>query len=251
MKVVILGAGTAVPQTGHSPAGIYVSVGGEHLLLDAGAGTLQRLHSIGVTLLAIDKVFLTHYHIDHCLDLVSLLFALRIPRLMRKKPLSIYGPRGLKKLYRDLDAAFHGWLKPRGYRLLIKELGEGTLRFDRYTVTAKKMDHYQTGALGYRIAAKGKSVAYSGDTDYCPAIVALGRRCDLLILECSVTDKQKVEGHLTPSECGRIAAEADCRHLALTHFYPVFKGYPTRGKVRRFFKRGRITLARDFTRILF
>ena len=61
-----------------------------------------------------------------------------------------------------------------------------------------------------------------------------------------MTDGRKVSGHLTPSECGRIAAAAGCDHLVLTHFYPVFKGYDIRRRVRRFY-RGPLTLAKDFT----
>ena len=61
-----------------------------------------------------------------------------------------------------------------------------------------------------------------------------------------MTDERKVAGHLTPTECGQIAGAANCRHLALTHFYPVFKGYDIRKRVRRAF-RGPLTLARDLT----
>jgi ribonuclease BN (tRNA processing enzyme) len=65
-------------------------------------------------------------------------------------------------------------------------------------------------------------------------------------LECSVPDKRKIDGHLTPAECARIAAEARCRHLVLSHFYPVFEGCDVRWCVRRFY-RGPLTLARDLT----
>ena len=87
-------------------------------------------------------------------------------------------------------------------------------------------------------------MVYSGDTDACEGIVELGRDADLLILECSMTDERKVAGHLTPTDCGQIAALASCRHLVLTHFYPVFEGYDIRARVRRSFS-GRLTLARD------
>jgi len=245
MRVTILGAGTAIPTTGHSPAGIYVEAGGEHLLFDAGPGTAQRLHEAGGSLWRLGRIFLTHAHVDHCLDLVTILFALRIPQPARTKPLTVYGPRGLKRLYRRLNIAFHRWLEPRTYRLALKELDETTLRFGGCTVTTRTMRH-STAALGYRLEARGKSVAYSGDTDVCENIVALGRGADLLILECSHPDERKVPGHLTPSECGKIAAAARCQHLVLTHFYPVFRGYDIRRRVRRSF-RGRLTLARDFT----
>ena len=48
-----------------------------------------------------------------------------------------------------------------------------------------------------------------------------GKEADLMILECSTPDNMKLSGHLTPSECGRLAQKASCRKLCLTHFYPV------------------------------
>ena len=245
MKIVMLGTGTGVPVKERGCAGIYVHAGGQHILLDAGPGTARQLVKLGVTYLTLDAIFLTHFHVDHCLDFVALLFAMYIPDPARTKPLTIYGPRGLKQLYRELNHAFHGWITPRSYELTLKELGDETVKLKDVTVRAVPM-HHSTDAVGYRVESKGKSVVYSGDTDYCANIVRLGRRADMLILECSMPDERKVAGHLTPSECGRIAAEADCRHLVLTHFYPVFKGYDIRSRVRRAF-RGRVTLARDLS----
>ena len=43
---------------------------------------------------------------------------------------------------------------------------------------------------------------------------------DVLLLECSFPDTMKRNGHLTPSLCGEIAAETNCKKLVLTHFYP-------------------------------
>ena len=245
MKVTILGAGTAIPARDHSPAGLFIETGGERLLFDAGPGTLQRLHAAGGNLFTLERIFLTHYHLDHCLDLASLLFALRIPGRPPRAPLTVYGPPGLKRLYRRLNHALNGWLAPRHYALRLKELKEATVKLRKATVHTRWMRH-SAPALGYRLEAEGKRLAYSGDTDACEAVIELGRDTHLLILECSVPDERKVEGHLTPTECGRIAAAANCRHLALTHFYPVFKGYDIRRRVRRAF-RGRVTLARDFT----
>ena len=245
MRVVILGAGTSIPAKDHSPSGIYIRAGREHLLFDVGPGTLQRLYTVGVSPFQLDRIFLTHYHVDHCLELVTILFALRIPQPVRKKPLTVYGPQGLTTLYRRLNQAFNGWLEPTTYRLALKEIGETTVRLPGYRVRSKRM-HHSTAALGYRLEARGKSVVYSGDTDYCPEIIELGHDADVLILECSHPDERKVSGHLTPSECGQIAAAAHCKHLVLIHFYPVFKGYNIRQRVRRSFRR-RLTLARDFT----
>ena len=233
MRVTILGAGTAIPAAHHSPAGIYVQAGREHVLLDAGPGTLQRLHAAGAPWPRLDRIFLTHYHLDHCLDLASILFALRLPGVGRRTPLTVYGPPGLWRLYRRLNVALNHWIAPRGFRLILKEVRDTALRLPGYTVRSQRMRHDDTGAVGYRITERGRSLAYSGDTDVCEGIVALGRDADALILECSTPDERKVEGHLTPGDCGRIAASAGCRQLVLTHFYPIFAGYDIRSRVRR------------------
>ncbi len=248
MRVTILGAGTAIPQHWHSPAGIYVQVAGEHLLLDAGPGTLQRLAAAGAPWARLHRIFLSHFHLDHCLDLASILFALRIPDMKRRAPLTVYGPPGLRRLYRDLNTAFHGWLTPRGFRLVLREVWQDELRLPGYRVSVRPVRHVATPAVGYRLTAAGKSLAYSGDTDVCPSLLDLGRIADLLILECSTPDARKVAGHLTPGDCGRLAAAASCRRLVLTHFYPVFAGVDIRAAVRRHF-RGPLTLARDFLRL--
>ena len=245
MRVTVLGAGTAIPAERYSPAGVYVRVNREHVLLDAGPGTLQRLHAVGVRPWQLDRIFLTHFHLDHCLDLAAVLFAARIPQPPRTKPLAVYGPRGLTRLYRRLNTALNGWLQPKGYRLTLHELDETTLRLNGYTISTRRMNH-SARALGYRLTSAGERVVYSGDTAACQAIVDLGMQADLLILECAMPDERRVIGHLTPTECGQIAARAACRHLALTHFYPVFQGYDIRGRVRRHF-RGPLTLCKDFT----
>jgi len=247
MRVVVLGSGTGIPAKDRTPAGIYVRAGQEHLLFDAGAGTLQRLFRIGVTYQDLDRVFLTHFHPDHCLDLVSILFAMRASQGRRTKPLTVYGPPGVKQLYQRLNQAFNGSIQPRGYRLTIRELGPTSVRLRGCTVSTRLMRH-TPGALGYRVEGGGASLAYSGDTDVCEGVVELGQDADLLILECSVPDAMKVTGHLTPSECGRIAAAAAAKHLVLTHVYPVVKDRDAAACARRAY-RGRVTLARDLQRL--
>lgn len=244
MQVIVLGAGTSIPAKGYSPAGLYVRVGREHLLIDLGPGTLQRLHMAGGYWQDVDRVFLTHFHVDHCLDLVTFLFAYRIPEPERRKPLTVYGPRGLARFYKQLNRVFHRWLEPKTYRLSLIELDETTIRIPSGLVRTKRMNH-STVALGYRVESRGKSLVYSGDTDTCESIVRLAQDTNVLILECSMPDSRKVPGHLTPTECGQIAARAHCRKLVLTHFYPVFAPGQIQRCVRRSY-RGPLLLTRDF-----
>jgi len=104
-------------------------------------------------------------------------------------------------------------------------------------------------SVGYRIEFKdGRSIAISGDTDYCRNIVDLASEVDLLILECSFPDGKKVEGHLTPSLAGRIGLESRCKRLLLTHLYPICDQFDILKQCEQVYK-GEIILGEDLMRI--
>lgn len=104
-------------------------------------------------------------------------------------------------------------------------------------------------SVGYRIEfTDGKTIAVSGDTDYCETVVNLASGVDLLVLECSFPDSKKVEGHLTPSLAGRIGSESRCKKLLLTHFYPACDQFDILNQCRATFD-GEIILAEDLMRI--
>ncbi len=65
-----------------------------------------------------------------------------------------------------------------------------------------------------------------------------------MLLECSFPDDGKIQGHLTPSECGKIAAETECGRLVLTHFYPQVIGTDIKSSVEKFYD-GPVDLAYD------
>jgi ribonuclease BN (tRNA processing enzyme) len=104
-------------------------------------------------------------------------------------------------------------------------------------------------SVGYRIEFKnGRSMAVSGDTDYCQNMIDLASGVDVLVLECSFPEGKKVEGHLTPSLAGRIAVESRCRKLLLTHFYPICDQFDIVGQCRQVYP-GQIILGEDLMRI--
>jgi ribonuclease BN (tRNA processing enzyme) len=105
---------------------------------------------------------------------------------------------------------------------------------------------HSSSSLGYRLTLpQGKTLVFSGDTDYSPALVALAREADWFICECSFPEGQKVTGHLIPSLAGRIAREARVKHLVLTHFYPECRGKALADPCAREYD-GPIIMAEDF-----
>ena len=87
-------------------------------------------------------------------------------------------------------------------------------------------------------------MVYSGDAAFCEDLIELAGNANMLILECSYPDQLAQLDHLTPSQAGRIAAEANARHLVLTHFYPVCQEAEIEAQAKKVFP-GPLTLARD------
>jgi len=93
-------------------------------------------------------------------------------------------------------------------------------RLGDFQVESLPVDHNEE-SIAYKVTGSGgKSVVYSGDTDFSENLVALSKAADFLICESALPDELKAKGHLTPSLAGEIATRANVRNLVLTHFYP-------------------------------
>ncbi len=244
MEVFILGSGTGLPSLRRGPAGLVIRVGDETMLFDSGSGSLGKLLRIGLTYQDIDRIFYTHLHPDHTADLAPLLFVMRNPDDLRKKPLPMVGPKGFKEFYQRLLNLYGEWIGSESYELTTKDVLEDEIKGKGWRVRSKPLLH-EKYCVGYRIESdEGKVITYSGDTDYCENIVDLAKGADLLILECSFPNERRVRGHLTPSLAGRIAKEAGAKKLLLTHLYPICDRYNIKGECREIFK-GEVILAED------
>jgi len=243
--LTVLGSGTAVPVAERGPAGLLLEAGGERVLVDAGSGTLGRMARAGVTPDRLDRVFFTHFHLDHFADFAPLLFSFVHPALDRDRTLVVTGPRGLGEKLDGLRRLFPGWLEPARTRLALVEVEPGwRARLPFATVSAGPTRHVP-GAVAYRFAFEdGRSLVVSGDTAYDEGFVAFARGADLLVLECALERATERDVHLDADGAGRVAAEAAPVHLLLTHFYPEVRLEDVLARVgRRFF--GRATLAHD------
>jgi len=222
LRLTILGAGTLVPHPERGNPGFVVKAGGDTLLFDGGSGTLYRGARCGINWREISHIFYTHYHPDHTLEMVSFLFACNYtPDAQRYDPLFIYGPPGLKEFYRKVTAAWPSVI-PQNYQLNLRELapGEEVESSSGWQVQTALMAHGETESLAYRISYGSKSLVYSGDTQYCEALVKLARGADLLLCECSSDDSRRCPGHLSPSGVARIVRESGVSRVLLTHIYP-------------------------------
>lgn len=253
MKVTILGAGCGIPSEKFSAPGILLEENGLPFVFDLGSGSLVRMLKAGVSYTDIKVVFLTHFHSDHAADVVPLIQALwTTPFFEKKDPLTILGPDNLEEFVKHLAGAFGDWVYNPKFPLELIPLDRSELSISSFKVRTLPMSHRNRRAIGYRIEnEQGKVFAYSGDTDVCDEVIRLAEHADLCILECSFPEKRKMEGHLIPREAALVAAEAGCKHLVLTHFYPPYEElFDEIKRIVPKYYNGKLTIAHDLLRLI-
>jgi ribonuclease BN (tRNA processing enzyme) len=247
-EIVVIGSGTGIPSLRRGSPGLIVISDHTRLLIDSGSGTLGKMLEVGITYHDPDLLLYTHIHPDHVSDLVPIIFASKYADQPREKELLCLGGPGFKSYFEKLKNLYGSWIEPQSCRLTIKEIPQKGFVYRDLRILSKPMAHI-SGSVGYRIEFEdGKSMAISGDTDYCQNIVDLASEVDLLVLECSFPDGRKVEGHLTPSLAGRIGSEARCKKLLLTHLYPVCDQFDILNQCRQVYQ-GQTILGEDSMRI--
>jgi ribonuclease BN (tRNA processing enzyme) len=247
-ELIILGSGTGVPSLRRGSPGLVLISESSKALVDSGSGILRRMLEVGITYRDIDLLLYTHIHPDHISELVPILFACKYADLPRQKDLIGVGGPGFKDYFDRLKKLYWSWIEPPSYHLAIKETSRKTFLFQDLKIFSKPMAHISE-SVGYRIEFKdGRSIAISGDTDYCRNIVDLASEVDLLVLECSFPDGKKIEGHLTPSLAGRIGLESRCKRLLLTHLYPICDQFDILKQCRQVYQ-GEMIIGEDLMRI--
>jgi ribonuclease Z len=253
---------------------VLVEIGSDALLFDAGGGVVRRLGGAGTDIARIGPVFLTHHHVDHIGDLYDVMLTTAL--CGRTHPLRIVGPPGTRTIVaglteivyaRDIRSRRDGSAAAEFIaRHDTRDVGPGVVcETTDWRVIADVVQHGQFDddpdfnwqCLGYRIEAGDRAVAISGDTVPCPGIIRLARDADLLVQCCHFPDAAlaapviaKLTEHTLPSagQAGRIAAEANVKHVVLTHISMQVRGAAMletlREDVRREFS-GEITTGED------
>jgi len=227
IRITILGSGTCVPSLERGSCAMLAQTGGLNLLFDVGPGTMHRLLENDITIFDISMVFLTHFHPDHTGELASFLFSSKYTKGKQKKgPLTLFGGNGFSDFFARLKKVYGDWISPD--HLEVVELDNTAIREmkirDSFLLTYGPTAH-SPESIAYRVTGPGgRSVVYSGDTDYCESLIVLADKADLLVCESALPDELKVAGHLTPSLAGKIASRANVGKLILTHLYPECEG---------------------------
>ena len=257
MSVVLLGAGSAVPDPVRGNPSQAVVIDGEVIVVDCGERATVNLVRAGINPLDVNYLFITHLHWDHMVDYNYLLFSTW--NCGKSTPIKVYGPVGTKRMSDGMLEAHHidvEFVKRYIAQLpdhitnrplpdppvQVEEIHEGTIvETDKFKVTSREVVHlqplgFERSSYAYRIDSEYGSAAFSGDTEPCDAMVELSKDVDVLVHECTFLEdildyRQNTEGkkgaekvawtgHTGPRGAGYIAKRAGAKKLVLTHLGP-------------------------------
>ena len=147
---IALGTASQVPTRHRNHNGYYIRWDDEGFLLDPGEGTQRQMIFAGVSASQITKIFITHFHGDHCLGLAGVLQRLSLDRVEHK--VEIYYPKYGQKYIDNLrnSSIYHDVAK-----IVEKPFTSDGVIFENKTLTieTRRLDH-TTESFGYRFQEK-------------------------------------------------------------------------------------------------
>lgn len=213
LTVTVLGSAATFGHPGNSCSGYLVQTESTSVWLDCGPGTLSVLQE-HLPVAEVDAVVVTHEHPDHWLELPVLRNAARY--VLGLAHLPVYGTAGTRAL---LAQVVGGPVDPIAWT----DVADGsTVAIGELDLSFARTDH-PVETLAVRIAAHGRTFAYSADTGPAWSFASLdpdGSGFDLALCEATLeeADAGSVQ-HLTGTQAGAMSRAAGVRRLALTHLY--------------------------------
>ena len=219
MKVTMIGSGDAFGSGGRLQTCIHVDCHGGPFLIDCGATALIGLRRLGLDPNAIRMVLVTHLHGDHFSGLVwFLMHAFYVSR--RTEPLIVAGPPGIaarvEAASEILFPKSFGVARRHALEFVEYDVG-GEIEVGQANVAAFEVSH-PSGApsCALRVRIVGRTIAYSGDTEWVETLVDCGRGADLFITECYSFDKP-IPYHLNWATLQLALSRIGARQTLLTH----------------------------------
>ena len=246
--VALLGTkgGPAIRPGSTMPTSNLLSLGGHRVVVDCGLGVSRGLIDQNVRLQDVDLIFVTHMHSDHYLELGPLLHTAWTAG--KKTPAHIWGPSGLRAYWsgflqsmaEDIDLRIEDEGRPdlRSLITLHEITPDQPMLFGDLTVQAMRVLHPPLiDCYALRFTVGEKSVVFSGDTAFYPALADFAQGADLLVHEAMLGDalpalmarignaddrlmKHWLQSHTLAADAARLATMAGVKALALNHLIP-------------------------------
>ena len=219
VSVQFLGSGDAFGSGGRFQVCILVRHRDASLLLDCGASSLVAMRQLGIDPISIEAIIISHLHGDHFGGIPFFILDAQLVS-KRERPLLIAGPPGIEeRVLEAMEVLFPGSSTvERKFSIdfeAIEERSPSTIA--GATVTAFEVAH-ASGAPSYglRLQVGGRTIAYSGDTEWTDRLVDVASGSDLFICVAYYFDK-KVKYHLDYETLASRMPDLGCRRVILTH----------------------------------
>ena len=172
----------------------------------------------------LDAIWISHFHLDHCGGLASLLISLKKPppNPGPTQPPRPFGPPRRPPLVAAFDAVNNYRLleQPFPVEVIETETSEPfPIAAGLTAVTAKTPHTPESHAIHLRDAA-ARTLVFTADTGFHEPLAAFARHADLFILECSFVRNKPVGKHLELAEALWLIRRAEPARAVLTHLYP-------------------------------
>lgn len=142
-----LGTASQVPTRERNHNGYFLRWDAEGFLFDPGEGTQRQMTFAGVSASEITKIFLTHFHGDHCLGLPGVLQRLSLDKVQHE--IEVYYPASGRRYFENLknSSIYHNQAK-----IVERPISEAGVIFENEFLTIKtaQLDH-TAESWGYRI----------------------------------------------------------------------------------------------------
>jgi ribonuclease BN (tRNA processing enzyme) len=221
LRLRFLGSGDAFGSGGRLQTCLCLEGPGDPVLIDCGATSLVAMKRAGIDPNAIGTVLLSHLHGDHFGGVPFLVLDGQFRR--RDRPLTVAGPPGTReRVVSAMEVLFPGSSRAdRRFHTEVVEVGPRTpTAIAPMTVTGFPVEH-ASGAPAYalRIEWAGRTIAYSGDTEWCEGLIDAARDADLFVCE-AYTFERPVRYHLDHGTLVRHFDRIRARRVILTHLGP-------------------------------
>jgi ribonuclease BN (tRNA processing enzyme) len=177
------------------------------------------MKQFGVSLLDVTSILITHLHGDHFGGIPY--FVLDSQLISRRsEPLLIAGPPGLQERVRSaMEINFPGSSKvAQKFEITFVELpAEITTGLGALKVTPVEVLH-GSGAPSYalRVEVAGKTIVYSGDTEWTDSLIKIVDGADLFICEAYYYEK-KMKNHINYQTLLDHRSDLNCKRIIITH----------------------------------